>query len=106
MGLVQDQGRVPTPTEGLLPGQKLVQKLVQTKFTLQELRFYGKHDLSARTLVPGLVEGRPIAPLFPADLTPRCGEVLLEAAKKRSPSPSPLTTRHHPPPAPLLSQAV
>ena len=77
MGLVQDQGRVPTPTEGLLPGQKLVQKLVQTKFTLQELSFSGKHDLSARTLVPGLVEGRPIAPLFPADLTPRCGEVLL-----------------------------
>ena len=52
MGLVQDQGRVPTPTEGLLPGQKLVQKLVQTKFTLQELSFSGKHDLSARALVP------------------------------------------------------
>ena len=73
MGLVQDQGRVPTPTEGLLPGQKLVQKLVQTKFTLQELSFSGKHDLSARTLVPVWVKGRPIAPLFPADLTPRCG---------------------------------
>ena len=68
MGQVQDQGRVPTPTEGLLPGQKLVQKLVQTKFTVQELSFSRKHDLSARTLVPGLVEGRSNAPLFSADL--------------------------------------
>ena len=47
--------------------------LVQTKFTVQELSFSGKHDLSARTLVPVWVKGRPIAPLFPADLTPRCG---------------------------------
>ena len=47
--------------------------LVQTKFTVQELSISGKHDLSARTLVPVWVKGRPIAPLFPADLTPRCG---------------------------------
>ena len=53
---------------GSLPGQKLVQKLVQTKFTVQELSISRKHDLSARTLVPGLLKGRPIAPLFSADL--------------------------------------
>ena len=46
---------------------------MQTKFTVQELGFSGKHGLSARTLVPVWVKGRPIAPLFPADLTPRCG---------------------------------
>ena len=33
-GMLQDQGWVPTPTEGLLPEQKLVQKLVQTKLTV------------------------------------------------------------------------
>ena len=31
MGLVQEQRWVPTPTEGLLPGQKLVQKLTNDK---------------------------------------------------------------------------
>ena len=44
-----------------------------------------------------MVEGRPIAPLFPADLTPRCGGFLLApgdrvrttASRPSPPSPSP-----------------
>ena len=85
--VVQDQHRVPRITGKLCTTENLlVHLLVQTKFTVQELSISGKHDLSARTLVPVWVKGRPIAPLFPADLTPRCGgfRFLLEAAKKRS----------------------
>ena len=43
------------------------------------------------------LQRRPMAPLFSADLTPRCGEVLLEIAKKRLPRARPIHTvvLHH-----------
>ena len=63
------------------------------------------------------MEGRPIAPLFSADLTPRCGEVLLEVFVFSPPPGEPLLEvakkrhhrHHHSPPAitrhpPLLSR--